>query len=42
MPEMHLRQVDLLIVLVGHLLEISKEFKNLCKRKIQIISTKMN
>ena len=42
MPEMHLRQPDLYIVLADHLLEINKEFKNLCKPEIQIISTRMN
>ena len=34
MPEMHLRQPDLLIVLVDHLREINKEFKHLCKQEI--------
>ena len=34
MPEMHLRQPDLYIVLADHLLEINKEFKNLCKPEI--------
>ena len=42
MPEMHLRQPDLLIVLVVHLLKINKEFKNLKKQEIQAIFTKMN
>ena len=42
MPEMHLRQPDLLIVLVVHLLKINKEFKNLKKQEIQAIFIKMN
>ena len=42
MPDMHLKQPDLLIVLVGHLLKIKKEFKNLKKQEIQAIFTKMN
>ena len=29
MPEMHLNNPDLLIVLVGHLLKTKKQFKNL-------------
>ena len=37
-----LNNLDLLIVLVDHLLEMNKEFRNLCKQEIQIISTKMN
>ena len=41
MPEMHLRQ-PLLTVLVDHLLNINKEFKNLKKLVIQTISIKMN
>ena len=32
MPEMHLKQPDLLIVLVGHSLKTKKEFKNLKKQ----------
>ena len=39
MPEMHLRQPGVLVV---HLPKIKKEFKNLKKREIQTISTKMN
>ena len=31
MPEMHLKQPDLLTLLVGHLLKTKKEFKNLKK-----------
>ena len=42
MPEMHLNNPDLLIVLVVHLLKINKEFKNLKKQEIQTIFTKMN
>ena len=42
MPKMHLRHLDLLIVLVDHLLKLIKEFKNSCKREIRIISTGMN
>ena len=42
MPEMHLGQPNLLIVLVNHLLKIKKEFKNLKKQEIQAIFTKMN
>ena len=34
MPEMHLRQRGFTYSACGHLLEISKEYKNLCKRKI--------
>ena len=34
--------VDLLILLVGHLLKINKEFKHFCKHEIQIIFTKTN
>ena len=41
MPEMP-GYLDPLIAHVDHLLEINKEFKNLCKQEIQIISTKMN
>ena len=29
-------------MLVGHLLMINKEFKNLCKQRIQIIFTRIN
>ena len=41
-PEMHLKQPDLLTVLVDHLLKTKKEFKNLKKQEIQAIFTKMN
>ena len=37
MQEMHLKQPDLLIVVVVHLLKIKKEFKILFKQEIQII-----
>ena len=42
MPEMHLKNQDLLVVLAGHLLKTKKEFKNLKKQEIQAIFTKMN
>ena len=42
MPEMHLKQPGLLIVLVDHLLKTKKEFKNLKKQEIQAIFTKVN
>ena len=43
MPEMHLKNPDLLIVLlVDHLLKTRKEFKNLKKQEIRAIFTKMN
>ena len=43
MPEMHLRQpLDLLIVHVGHLLKMKKEFKIKKKQEILVIFTKMN
>ena len=42
MPDMHLKQPDLLIVLVGHLLKIKKEFKNLKKNEMPATFTKMN
>ena len=42
MSEMHLKQTGFTIVLVGHLLKIKKEFKNLKKQEIQAIFTKMN
>ena len=42
MPEMQLKQPDLLIVLVDHLLKTRKEFKNLKKQEIQTIITKIN
>ena len=41
-PEMHLNNLDLLIVLVDHLLKIKKEFKNLKKQEIQSIFIEMN
>ena len=37
-----LNNLDLLIVLADRLLKINKEFKNLMKREIQTIFTKMN
>ena len=42
MPEMHLKNQDLLLVLAGHLLKTKKEFKNLKKQEIQAIFTEMN
>ena len=42
MLQMHLKQPDLLIVLVDHLLKIKKGFKNLKKQEIQNIFTEMN
>ena len=42
MSEMHLRQSNLLAVLVDHLLSINKEFKSFKKLEIQTIYTKMN
>ena len=42
MPEMHLKNKDLLIVLLEHLLKTKKEFKNLKKKEIQNIFTKVN
>ena len=42
MPEMHLKNQDLLVVLAGHLLKTKKEFKNLKKQEIQAIFTEMN
>ena len=36
MPEMHLKQPDLLIVLVDHLLKTKKEFKNSKKRRYKL------
>ena len=41
MPEMHLKNLDLLIVLVVHLLKTKNELKNLCKQEIKIIFTRM-
>ena len=42
MPEMHLRQPQLCIVPLDHLLKIKKEFKSLKKQEIQAKFTKMN
>ena len=42
MLEMHLEQMDLLIVLVDPLQKTKKEFKNLKKQEIQNIFTEMN
>ena len=42
MPEMHLKQRDLLTVLVDCLLKTKKEFKNLKKQEIRAIFTKMS
>ena len=42
MPELHLDNQDLLIVLVDHLLKIKKVLKNLKKQEIPAIFTKMN
>ena len=42
MPEIHLRQPQLLTVLVDHLLNMNKEFKSLKKLEIQTVYTKMN
>ena len=42
MPEMHLKQLDLLIALVDHLQKTRKEFKNLKQQEIQTIFTTMN
>ena len=42
MPKRQLKQPDLLIVLVDHLLKTKKEFKNLKKQEIRAIFTKMN
>ena len=41
MPEIHLKQPGLIIVLTDNLKKI-KEFKNLKKQEIQDIFTKMN
>ena len=38
MPEMHLRLIQHAV----HLLNINKEFKNLCKQEILILFTEMN
>ena len=42
MPEMHLDNLGLLIVLADHLLRINKEHKSLNKLDIQDILTEMN
>ena len=42
MPEMHLRQPGLPIVLVDHLQKVKKEYKSLNKQEIQDIFTEMN
>ena len=42
MREMHLKSLDLVIVLVDHLLKTKKEFKNLKKQELQNIFAKMN
>ena len=41
MPEMHLQNQDLLIVLVVYSLKTKKEFKNLCNQEIKIVLTRM-
>ena len=41
MPEVHLNNLDLLILLVVHLLKTKKNLKNLCKQEKQIIFTKV-
>ena len=42
MPEMHLDNLGLLIVLADHLLRINNEHKSLNKLEIQDILTEMN
>ena len=42
MPDMHLKQPDLLIVLVGYLLKTKKELKNVKKQEIPARFTKMD
>ena len=42
MPEMHLKQHGFTYSACGPVTTNNKEFKNLCKQEIQIISTKMN
>ena len=42
MPKMHLRQLDLYLVLVDHLQKTKKESKNLKKQKIQDMFIKTN
>ena len=41
-PEMYLKHLDLLIVLVNHLLKIRQEFKKLKKQEIQNIFSEIN
>ena len=41
-PEINLKHLDLLIVLVNHLLKIRQEFKNLKKQEIQNIFSEIN
>ena len=41
MPEVHLNNLELLILLVVHLLKTKKNLKNLCKQEKQIIFTKV-
>ena len=42
MSKMHLKQPNLFLVLVDHLLKTKEELKNLKKQEIQNIFTKMN
>ena len=42
MPEIHLKEPHLRIVLVDHLVKTKKEFKNLRRQEIQNIFTEMN
>ena len=42
MPEMHLNNLNLLIALADHLLNMNKEFKSLKKLGTQTIYIKMN
>ena len=41
-PEMHLKQPVFNYIACGHLLKTKKEFKNLKRREIQNMFTKMN
>ena len=41
-PEMHLKQPDLLTVIVDHLLKTKKEFRNLKEQEVQNILIKMD
>ena len=41
-PQMHLKQHNLLIVPADYLLKAKKKYKNLKKQEIQSIFTKMN